>query len=154
MLLIMSRLELFFSKLCGKFVFGFNWTNVHNDIFFFLILILVFVSRMLVCYFWQGKRSPVWTAQIFTAFVAVTTTFGSSEIGHTAGQEQHENPGAAGSGASTPSSSFFRGLSGQIPAAPDSPGEVQQPEQEPYLHLGDLPEVPMEHIWEAPAPAG
>jgi hypothetical protein len=101
---------------------------------------------MLVHFLWQRQRSPVWALRIFTSFVVVPSSLSLNfnEGAHASGHEQHPNAGSAGSGASNsaPSSSFFRGLSGHIPAAPDSPEEVQQ--REPPLNLGDLPEVPME----------
>ena len=43
----MSRLEVICSKLLGKFLLGFHFNDLPKDILFFLILILVFVSRML-----------------------------------------------------------------------------------------------------------
>jgi len=151
--MILRSLETKLMKLMGNFV-------LFPELSLFLLLILVFVSRMLVRALWERQPSPVWAPRIFTSFVVVPTStslgFCFNEVAHAAGHEQHPNAGAAGSGASdsavasTPSSSFFRGLSGQIPAAPDSPEEVQQREQQPPLNLGDLPEVPMEHILEAP----
>ncbi|KAL5645716.1 hypothetical protein ACJX0J_005219 (mitochondrion) [Zea mays] len=44
-LLIMSRLEVICSKLLGKFLLGFHFHDLPKDILFFLILILVFLSK-------------------------------------------------------------------------------------------------------------
>ena len=49
----MSRLEVICSKLLGKFLLGFHFNDLPKDILFFLILILVFVSRMLVRALWH-----------------------------------------------------------------------------------------------------
>ena len=66
----MCRLEVLCSKVFGKFVLGLN-LNAYPDIFFFLFLILVVVSRMLfraLC-----PRCPVWAAHVFTglSFIAI-----------------------------------------------------------------------------------
>jgi len=58
--------------------------DLHPDIFFFLILILVFVSRMLVRALWP--RSQVWAARYFATFVFVPT-LGFGEVAHAAGNE-------------------------------------------------------------------
>nr|ABA99222.1 hypothetical protein LOC_Os12g34079 [Oryza sativa Japonica Group]ABA99225.1 hypothetical protein LOC_Os12g33939 [Oryza sativa Japonica Group]ABA99286.1 hypothetical protein LOC_Os12g34149 [Oryza sativa Japonica Group] len=50
--------------------------------------------------------------------------------------------------ASTPSSSFFNGLSGQIPA-PDSPGEEVPQGEQPRFDPYSIPEVPLEHVFGA-----
>jgi len=99
----MSRLEMICSKFLGRYVL---FNDLHHDMFFFLLLILVFVSRMLVRALWPG--CPVWAARVFTFFLVAPTSLGFSfhEVAHAAGHEQHPNAGAAGSGASTPSSSF------------------------------------------------
>jgi hypothetical protein len=78
----MCRFELICSKLCGKFLLGLNFNDLPEDILFFLILLLVFVSRILVSFFWL--RSPVLTPRIFTSFVVVPT-LGFGEVAHAAG---------------------------------------------------------------------
>ena len=64
-------------------------------------------------------------------------------------QGARSTPTTGPAGASSPSSSFFRGVSGQIPRAPDSPGgEVQQRELPPFNPCA-YPEVPQEHVFAA-----
>ena len=129
----MSRLEVICSKLLGKFLLGFHFNDLPKDILFFLILILVFVSRMLVRALWP--RCPVWAARVFTLLSVTTALFYYSSLMTTAEWVTNlirmRGGSAAGNpdGTSSPSSSFFQGLSREIPGAPVEPGqEVQQPE--------------------------
>src|SRR5688572_33385155 len=78
----MSRLEVICSKLLGKFLLGFHFHDLPKDILFFLILILVFVSRMLVRALWP--RCPVWAARVFTLLSVTTALFYYSSLMTTA----------------------------------------------------------------------
>lgn len=62
-------------------------------------------------------------------------------------QGARSTPTTGPAGASSPSSSFFRGVSGQIPRAPDSPGEEVQQRELPPFNPYSLPEVPLEHVF-------
>jgi hypothetical protein len=182
--IIMSGIERVISKFLGKFFFSGLWTDKP-----YLIFILIFVSLIAVAVFWpryQAWTSRFFTI-FFTVLCALSSFLTTAEC--SPGNEPAQNPEASGSGpsvvqamenspvrgspsdslprsaasnstvASTPSASFFQGLSGQIPAAPDSPGEeVQQqglpnflslPEEDTMEHLlGAAPERP-----DAPTPA-
>ena len=96
----MCRLEVFCSKVFGKFVFGLNFFDLHNDIFFFLILTLVFVSRMLVralC-----PRCPVWAAHVFTGFFFIAVLQSSITTAECSpGNDPTQNADASSSGTET-----------------------------------------------------
>lgn len=98
----MCRLEVFCSKVFGKFVFGLNCNDLHHDIFFFLILTLVFVSRMLVCDLWRGERSPVWAAHVFTFFCFIAVLQSSMTTSECSpGNDPAQNEDASSSGTET-----------------------------------------------------
>jgi phosphate/sulfate permease len=88
---MIPRLELLISRIIGKWVFD-------PGISFFLILILVFVSRMLVRAL--SPRYQVWTARIFTFFTFLATL--SSSFLTTAecspGEDSTAEASASGSG--------------------------------------------------------
>jgi hypothetical protein len=71
----MSRFELICSKFLGRFVL---FNDLHHDIFFFLLLILVFVSRMLVrtlcprCTVWAARVLPIFTLAAGAALSSCT----------------------------------------------------------------------------------
>jgi len=88
---------------------------------------------MLVRALWP--RCPVWAARVFTLLSVTTALFYYSSLMTTAEWVTNlirmRGGSAAGNpdGTSSPSSSFFQGLSREIPGAPVEPGqEVQQPE--------------------------
>ena len=90
---MIPRLELLLAKMIGKCVFD-------PGISFFLILILVFVSRMLVRALWP--RYQVWTTTTrFLTFVTCLTTFSSSFLTTaecSPGEDSTAEASASGSG--------------------------------------------------------
>nr|YP_003433864.1 hypothetical protein OrrupM_p27 [Oryza rufipogon]BAI67968.1 hypothetical protein [Oryza rufipogon] len=174
---IMIRFERACSRFIGKWLF--SQDSLSPDLLFLILLILVFVSRMLVRALWP--RSAVLTSRIFTTFVVLSSAVLSGSVAHAADNEPINNgaaPAAYGSGAegpsnsalftytsdlaedsvssgrsrSTASSSFFQGLSGQIPTAPNSPGEEVQQNLPNFLSLPE--EDTVEHLLGAGRAAG
>ena len=92
-----TRLEILISKLLGKVLLN-DTLQLHQIIYFFLILILVFVSRMLV-----RTVAPRWATHIFTVLTVlvvfssfVTTAEGSPGPGNSS--EPEHDAAASGSG--------------------------------------------------------
>lgn len=148
--MILLRMEKACSRFIGKLVFSLDalWSN-DRVVFFILfsLLLIVFFYFMIL-----RKRGNSRVVPFFGFFLTLVLT-GNGSVAHAMGDPGDAGPSGSTAGnqagASTPSSSFFGGLSGQIPAAPDSPGEeVQQmniPPFDPYA----TPEVPQEHLFAA-----
>lgn len=114
---------------------------------FLFILFLIFACVILLYLRSKGHFSSPTSSisriksNIFTVFVAVFVLAFGESVAHAMEQGATDLPQSAASnsaGASTPSSSFFQGLSGQIPAAPSPGEEVQQQGLPNFL---SLPEV-------------
>lgn len=159
------------SRFLGKVFFSLDalWSNdpVLFCILFSLVLLLFLFFIML------RKRGDSRVISFFGFFLLPLVLYGNASVAHAMGDPGEAGPsgsaapnpdqaGPSGSaagnqaGTSTPSSSFFRGLSGELPVRVVEPGEeVLQPGHEPKVHLNQLPVVPQEELLGAiPHPLG
>jgi hypothetical protein len=148
----MIRFERTCSRLIGKWLFSQDYLSPD------LLCLILILFVILTCFILLKKKEdfsspPESIISIFACLSAILMAVLASgpsvvqAMDHppVRGEPSNSLPRSAASNsavASTPSSSFFQGLSGQIPAAPDSPGEeVQQPN---FLSLPE--EDTMEHL--------
>ena len=147
-----SRYERIVSKFIGKFFFSGLWTDRPYLIFIFISLIFLGIYIVI-------RMREAFSSTLIGSFSGLFSFFFVEGPEVASAMENPPGPGPSEAGpsgsaagksaeASTPSSSFFNGLSGQIPA-PDSPGEEVPQGEQPRFDPYSIPEVPLEHVFGA-----